>query len=142
MYIYQDLNDVVHMRTISGKELHAFKPGFPSYGEVMTPDLTTYIGSTIDWKIFMIKGANRYVLDKDFDRMSAISAGKIVDFTLRGNNSLLISGCTTSYGPTLWNLKTRKKIFVYKGNVYHTYADLSPNKKYIISGDVNAKVMW
>jgi len=43
IFIYQsNRNDRVIIETVEGKRLKTFSPGFPSYGELMTPDLREY----------------------------------------------------------------------------------------------------
>ena len=50
-FIWQDLNNIVHVDNINGKELFHFK-NFPTYGQVMAPDLKTYFAAKANLDLY------------------------------------------------------------------------------------------
>jgi len=51
-FMWQDLNNVVHIENIFGKKVKNFKLSYPTYGEVMSSNLKNYIASDQRWDLY------------------------------------------------------------------------------------------
>ncbi len=55
-FIYQnDKTNIVYVKNIEGKTIKIIKPGFPTYGEVLTSDLQSYYAVDVKDQIYSIK---------------------------------------------------------------------------------------
>ncbi len=172
-FVWQDLNNIVHVDDTSGHEKMHFKH-FPVYGEIMGKDLKTYFAVTKDYDIYKGYGASQKKIKDGFGKGTFLSAGKLLNLTLSNNNTLLLTSgviFNTDYneipiskgtdwyhagiikttdgnyslldGVVLWNAKTGKPIKKLRGNIFQTYATMSPDDRYIVAGDVDSNVfVW
>ena len=167
-FVWQDLNNIVHVDDTSGHEKMHFKH-FPVYGEIMGKDLKTYFAVTKDYDIYKGYGASQKKIKDGFGKGTFLSAGKLLNLTLSNNNTLLLTSgviFNTDYneipiskgtdwyhagiikttdgnyslldGLVLWNAVTGKPLKKLTGNVFKTVASISPDNRYIISGDEDA----
>jgi WD40 repeat protein len=164
-------NNIVYIANTHGDIATRIHPPFASYGQVITPDLMTYVASDIDWTIYKITHFTKpqiSLLRKD--HAGFLGIGILSNLTLSNDNSyLLSSGNGTDYdkmplytgpkqlkqnyhghshlslveGNVLWNLNTGQPIRKFPGNTSKTYATLSPDEKYIVGGEENQRVfVW
>ncbi len=144
-----DLNNEVIIENVSGKIIKKFNPGFPTYGQLISKDLKTYIASDEDWNVFMIRGDHKKQIMKDDGGF--FGGGKLLNFSISPNEKyLLTSGLGITNlpadpirqgvlqnldGVTLWNYQTGDALKQYFGNMSKTFATLSPDGKYVVAGD-------
>ena len=170
--MWQDLNDFVHVQDVNSKEILSFH-NFPTYGQVMTSDLKHYFASDINWGIYEGYGVNQKYIKEGFDGDGFVAAGKLLNLTLsdddkflltsgyagnQGDDLLLIKGMTARDvnpeifptanfsivgGIVLWNTVNNQPLHKFPGNIFKTIATISPDGKYIVSGDEDGNVfVW
>lgn len=162
-FIWQDVTtSTVHIENINSKKIKKFNPGFKSYGHSISKNLKSYVASDKNWNLFNVIGDKKKQFKKGFNDFYN---GKIFNLSTF-KNILLTSGICDdpldnqpiSAGATardvnpnirkhvnrslmncivLWNYKTGKALFKLNGNSIKTHATLSPDGKYVASGDEN-----
>ena len=164
-FIWQDIkNNTLHQQDINGLNKISTDIPYASYGHIKTKD--NYILSTDKWQLHQFKN-NQDKLIKD-GKSGFSSNGEILSMSIDDNEQyLLTAGECTFKGETLplssglmakdynknipeflnnsllrgvvlWNLKTGKPLRKFTGNIYKTHATISPDGKYIVSGDENS----
>ncbi len=151
-FMWQDLNNIVHVQNVSGKTIKKFE-NFPVYGHVMFKDPNNYFASKDNWNLYQFYGNKQRIISHQF--MSFYGSGKLKNLTLSTDGSILLTagdagdkygdisldqrnGKINLDGVVLWNAKTGKPLKKLTGNVFKTVASISPDNRYIISGDENA----
>lgn len=153
-FIWQnDKNNTVYIESVTGKQIRHFSLDVPSYGEVMTSNLKTYICSDENFNLIFEEPHKTEI--KQFNGTGFQGAGKVMNLDISSDNSkLLISGLNTredlntaqtpktmkqTHYPleslTLWNINSKNVIQGYPGNVFKTFATISPNGNNIVAGD-------
>ena len=146
-----DKTSIVHVDTADGKELMKFK-SVPTYGQVMTSNLKTYITNDENWNIYKGIGKDKRIIYKSVDG-GFVGAGKLLNMTLNESEKFLVSSgyCDVRYDNvplsnkkhgyqgltcvTLWNLRSGRALRKFWHNSAKTYATISPHGKYVIAGD-------
>ena len=158
MWQNDDTNEV-NIANINGQIIKSFNPGFPTYGQIITSDLQYYLASDEDWNIFRYSKNQLKQIKKD--KAGFFGFGKLLNLTLSNNDKiLLISGfgencahgtiCPSIKpdsksamhpyvldGIVTWDVATGMPLRKFPGNASKTFATLSPDGKYVISGDEN-----
>ncbi|WP_197038334.1 WD40 repeat domain-containing protein [Billgrantia saliphila] len=156
-FLWQDLDDVVRVQRIDGEVIEAFEH-FPTYGHVMSSDMQDYLSANETWNIYHGHGdALRPVL-RDSRSPSFTGTGQVLNLSIGGR--YFVSGgsgspggeledsppvreekafrFSSSYGGvTLWSLDTLAPVAKLPGNSSKTYATISPDGQWVISGDEN-----
>jgi WD40 repeat protein len=165
VFLWQGLNNIVHLTNIDGKDVKKW-PHFPTYGHVISSDLSKYYSADTDWNIYVGIGDKMHPVKKDGNSPSFLGSGKLINLQLSNDDSALLS-CGIGYefdgkyavdyrpavidgsnysklaGVVLWNTKTQKPTSKIVGNVVKTYATFSPDGRYVVSGDENGIVnVW
>ncbi len=157
-----DTNNEVIIKNTNGRVIQKFNPGFPTYGQIMTAKLKTYIASDEKWNIYKISfdeksGMTKTILKKGLFAPGFIGAGKLMNLMfspdekyvlssgLADNDDPLSKGTSTAEnkhwsrslmaGVVLWNLQANLPFNKYIGTVNKTFSTLSPDGKYIVGGD-------
>jgi len=169
-FIWQnDKTNTVYVENVKGEILKSFNPGFPTYGEVMTSDLKNYFASDVKWNVYKITDNSKQIIKQGFDGF--LGTGKLLNLSLSNlNNFLVTSGYAGNEGDdlplskgytardinpqippkanfsllngvALWRVQSGKPLYKLQGNVAKTYATISPDGKYVVSGDENVKVL-
>ncbi len=161
IFLWQDLDDVVHVQHVGGEVLERFKH-FPTYGHAMASDLETYLASDEDWGLYLGDGAAMQPLKDDGDSPSFAGIGKLLNLAVDGERGIALSagrgldgrdGTPISASPprvdgqlssryagvVLWDLDTREPLHKLPGNASKTHATLSPDGQYVIAVDENEK---
>ena len=156
-FIYQDLNDVVHIKNVKGEELKSFH-NFPTYGEVMTSDLKHYFAMDDDWNLYKGIGDKQKTLKTGY--LSFWGEGKLDNLVLSDNEQYLLTvgAGGSSYGkraldepkghfnldgPVLWQVKTGQPIQKFPGLQVKSFATISPDNQYVIGGDESSSAfLW
>ncbi|MDX5432755.1 MAG: WD40 domain-containing protein [Halomonas sp.] len=156
-FLWQDLDDVVRVQRVDGEVIEAFEH-FPTYGHVISSDMQDYLSANETWNIYHGHGdALRPVL-RDSRSPSFTGTGQVLNLSIGGR--YFVSGgsgspggeledsppvreeeefrFSSSYGGvTLWSLDTLAPVAKLPGNSSKTYATISPNGQWVISGDEN-----
>ena len=158
-----DADNQVIVENIDGKIIKKFNPGFPTYGQVITTDLKSYVAGDEDWQLFLM---NKNKIRKiKLDKGGFLGGQKLQNITLSPNEKYfitsglgsgkeyekrhpLVTGFDSLSGNfdhtqkislheevILWSLATGLPVRNYLGNVNKTFATLSPDGKYIVAGD-------
>ncbi|KPP99739.1 MAG: hypothetical protein HLUCCO03_15545 [Marinobacter sp. HL-58] len=155
-FVWQDLTDQVTVQTIDGERLLRF-PHFATYGHTISEDLNTYLSTDENWNVFKGSGANLKPILQDGISPSFEGSGKLLNLSMaREGNFFVTSGFGDDIAPiedyppvdqerrfsrysgvTFWNAETGKPIAKFQGNTAKTHAVISPDGKWIISGDEN-----
>lgn len=165
VYIWQDLDNTVHVEHVDGKALTEFDH-FPAYGHVMGPELETYIASNEDWELYAGYGGNQEPVKTDSDAPSFHGKGKLLNLELDPqNNRFLSAGSGNGVGddvpiedspPTdadvmfshysgviLWDSETLRPLRKFSGPASKTHATLSPDGDHVVAVDENGKgFLW
>ncbi len=168
-FMWQDINNVVHVQNIDGKTLLQFQNHFPVYGQVMSSNLKNYFASDQQWNLYQGIGANQKKIKSAYDINGLLSSGKLLNLVISNNNHFLVTSgdaeraydlvplakaintkmaAAQKYnvgtidaslldGVVIWNINTGKPLFKLPGNEVKTYATISPDNNYVISGDEN-----
>ncbi|PAV27104.1 hypothetical protein CF392_02750 [Tamilnaduibacter salinus] len=154
VFLWQDLNNVVHVEGVEGEELRSFQH-FPTYGHLMTEDLQTYLSVDEEWNVYAGHGSSLEPILKDGVSPSFTGSHKLLNISVaKAQNVFLTAGYGSDTGTieeyppisperrfsryggvTLWSLQEKKPIARLKGNSSKTHAILSPNGKWVVSGD-------
>ncbi|MDQ7727372.1 WD40 repeat domain-containing protein [Halomonas sp. SpR8] len=156
-FLWQDQNDVVYVQRVDGEVVEEFEH-FPTYGHVMSADRQHYLSSNQTWNIYHGYGdALRPVL-LDSQSPSFTGTGQVLNLSMGGG--FFVSGgsgspggeledsppvreedefrFSSSYGGvTLWDIDTLEPVAKLLGNSSKTYATISPDGQWVVSGDEN-----
>jgi len=133
-FMYQnDKSNEVIIENIKGKIIKRLNPGFPTYGEVITSDLQNYFASDDNYNIYR---DNNNQIKKIYMawRESFEGFGKLFNLNLSFDNQCLIGSGFDFI--RVWCLPELKMNELHKNNA-QTVAVISPDDKYVISGDAN-----
>jgi hypothetical protein len=156
-FLWQDQNDVVYVQRVDGEVLEEFEH-FPTYGHVMSTDRQDYLSSNQTWNIYHGHGATLTPVLFDSQSPSFTGTGKVLNLSIGGG--FFVSGgsgspggeledsppvreeedfrFSSSYGGvTLWDLDTLAPVAKLPGNSSKTYATISPDGQWVVSGDEN-----
>lgn len=152
-YMWQhDVNNEVIIKNIEGKTIKKFNPRFPTYGQIITNDLKKYFATNDEWDVYFWNGKIIKKINDGY--LSFLGEGKIINWSLSKNEDYALSSGSSGYkfsqikinqpkgrinlnGVVLWSTKTGQPIRKFPGNQVYTYATISPDGKYIVSGDSN-----
>jgi len=96
-FMWQDLNNVVHIDNINGQQIKYFKMP-ATYGQIITPDLKTYFATDQDWNIYKRTNGKVTVIKESYQVGGFLGAGKLMNLSLSPNNQyLLTSGLADGY---------------------------------------------
>ena len=162
-YIWQGLNNVVHIESVAGVGNKTFLLDFPTYGHLISNDLTTYYAANDAWGIVKRTNDGEKTIVHKGDEGSFMGHGKLLNMQISdGSPGVLLSsgyvydweisdGLTErekyhrerlSYeGVTLWDTHTLQPYAKLPGNAAKTYATFSPDGKYVVSGSENGNVL-
>lgn len=156
-FLWQDQNDVVYVQRVDGEVIEEFEH-FPTYGHVMSADRQHYLSSNQTWNIYHGYGDELQPVLLDSQSPSFTGTGQVLNLAMGGE--FFVSGgsgspggeledsppvrdeddfrFTSSYGGvTLWNLDTLAPVAKLPGNSSKTYATISPDGQWVVSGDEN-----
>jgi hypothetical protein len=155
-FLWQDLNDVVHVQSVEGERLLSF-PHLPTYGHVISADFEHYFSSDAEWGLYYGHGVQMQELRAPGGGSFA-GLGKLLNLTLsQDDRHLLMSGdgspryderttlaqeeAKNNYqrmrGVVLWDVATLEPLHKLPGNASKTHATLSPDGKHAVSGCEN-----
>jgi len=157
-FLWQDLSRTVHVRSVDGEIIREFQTDHDTYGHLISSDLETYISTDDGWAIHVRKGDPKTTI-KAHNPGNFRGFGKPFNLSFAEENGLLVSAGdgAPSYGDseyfsfkrqekinyrqldgvTLWSLDTLEPIAKLPGNVSKTHATISPDGKWVVSGDEN-----
>ena len=156
-FIWQDLNDIVHVQNVEGTQLKHFH-NFPTYGQVMTSDLKHYFAMDDDWNLYKGIGNKQKTLKTGY--LSFWGEGKLDNLVLSDNEHYLLTtgapgakldkrklnqpkGHYNLDGVVLWQVKTGQPIQKFPGLSSLVNGTLAPDSKHIIAGQVGGKgLVW
>ena len=153
-YLWQDLKTKqVHITDVTtSKDIQLLHLKFLVYGQVMSSNLKYYAASDVNWNILASSGDYLKLLIKHQNDVPGFEgANKLLNFVITNDGELLSSGfsatdpnsLTDSTGIYLYDLNTMKVIHQFYGNMVQTFATISPDGKYVVSGDMNAwQYIW
>ena len=154
-FMWQGLNNIVHVETINGKQLLKFK-NFTTYGEVMTSDLKHYFSSNDNWNLYSGYGGTQHLIFSDGEQGGFSGAQKLFNLTLSNDNQILLSsgiGSDADFlkkvlkemkergylyeadGINLWQVDSSKLLYAFSSQVGKAFATISPDGQYIVGGD-------
>jgi hypothetical protein len=156
-FLWQDLDDVVRVQRVDGEVIEAFEH-FPTYGHVMSSDMQDYLSANETWNIYHGHGEALRPVLRDSRSPSFTGTGQVLNLSIGGR--YFVSGgsgspggelensppvrveeeyrFSSSYGGvTLWSLDTLAPVAKLPGNSSKTYATISPDSQWVVSGDEN-----
>lgn len=156
-FLWQDQDDVVYVQRINGEVVEEFQH-FPTYGHVMSADREHYLSSNQTWNIYHGHGDASQPVLLDSQRPSFTGTGQVLNLSMGGG--FFVSGgsgspggkledsppvreendfrFSSSYGGvTLWDMDTLEPVAKLPGNSSKTYATISPDGQWVVSGDEN-----
>ncbi|GGE51690.1 hypothetical protein GCM10011533_00010 [Streptosporangium jomthongense] len=160
VFLWQDLDNVVTGQTTNGVTQTAFELDKPTYGHLMTQDLSTYYYSDIGWGIFRrLKDGSTETI-KATDGRAFLGYRKLFNLSMDDSERWIVSAGSGEpkgfeppyyrsiqevldqgedfqhmYGVALWNLETRQPAAKLDGNSSKTHATISPDGQWIVSAD-------
>lgn len=156
-FLWQDQDDVVHVQRVNGEVVEEFEH-FPTYGHVMSADREHYLSSNQTWNIYHGHGDALQPVLLDSKSPSFTGTGQVLNLSMGGD--FFVSGgsgspggeledsppvrdeddfrFSSSYGGvTLWGIDTLEPVAKLPGNSSKTYATISPDGQWVVSGDEN-----
>ncbi|MGO2241327.1 MAG: WD40 repeat domain-containing protein [Halomonas sp.] len=156
-FLWQDQDDVVYVQRVDGEVLEEFEH-FPTYGHVMSDDRQHYLSSNKTWNIYHGHGDALQPVLLDSQSPSFTGTGQVLNLSMGGD--FFASGgsgspggeledsppvreedeyrFSSSYGGvTLWDIDTLEPVAKLPGNSSKTYATISPDGQWVVSGDEN-----
>jgi hypothetical protein len=94
-FMWQDLDNIVHIRSVDGKKIKSFQLSYPTYGQVMTSDLKHYIASDQAWNLFSGYGKDQVQIKKAYELNGFLGDGKLLNITLSNNDNYFVTSGVT-----------------------------------------------
>ena len=166
-FMWQDLKDIVHIQNINGKELLSFHgfPSYGEvmtsdlkYYIASDKDWNLYVKNRNKLKLIKpafqgvgffgegkllnltLSNNNKYLLTSgsggDSDKLP-ISAGASANQAKAKGYQASIRNFSLFEGIVTWDISTGQPLMKFPGTVFKAFATLSPDGKYIVSGDEN-----
>lgn len=153
MFIYQEnISNNVYVRNIQGKLIKKIKLSFPSYGEILSTDLSTLIASDVDDQLFVYKNGNQ-IKQLNYMHCNAldpapppgafsicagfIGDGKMINLNLSSDDKYLTA--TDDSDLLIFDLNKLLLNHQINENSGTTYGTISPDNKKIVSGDISGR---
>lgn len=150
-FMYQsNRNNTVYVMNVAGETLKTIKPGFPTYGQILSRDLSNYFAVNVHNDVFNIRdGVKRQLLysycgpnyqttpppkGMPYTCFDFPGIGKLFNLTLSTNENFFVTSGDDEY--YLWNARRASLIEDTVKDDGQTFATISPDDKYIISGDL------
>ncbi|PAV24491.1 hypothetical protein CF392_15990, partial [Tamilnaduibacter salinus] len=160
-FIWQDLDNVVHVESVDGKQLRSFEH-FPTYGHAMTGDLGTYLSVDDKWNVYAGYGDERKQVLSDGISPSFVGTGKLLNLSLSTEKERFLTagsgsdkGRIADYPPiseerrfsryggvNLWGLSAFEPKARMSGFAAKTHATLSPDGEWVVGGDENGNLLY
>lgn len=157
-----DRNFNIHIRSVDGKTNLQFNSTKKMFN-LMTSDLKHYYSSDCGYHIYSGLGITPHIIKNErLKDLFCLAIDKMMNLSLSEDNHYLLSAGystendkfpilaeanmlhgSTLDGVVLWDTKTDKPIMKYPATSMGTFAAISPDNKYIVSGDIlNANFFW
>ncbi len=152
-FMYQnDATNEVVIEDVNGNIIKTFNPGFPTYGEVMTSDLTTWFASDVNYQIYKMtmqqtKPEQMFAFFCPPDHPneaipkgamtgcgSVQTYGQLFNLTLTPDDKALVGA--EFGGAIIWSTNTGKILHVISGNDAQTVAAINPDGAYVVTADI------
>lgn len=143
-------NNKVTVMSVDGKTLKTIEPGFPTYGQILTADLSNYFAVNVHNEVFNVRnGVSHQLLysycgpnyrttpppkGMPYTCFDFEGIGKLFNFTLSNNEKFFVNSGDDGY--YLWDAVNASLIKNMVQNNGQTYATISPDDQTIISGDL------
>ncbi|UQG64826.1 WD40 repeat domain-containing protein [Marinobacter sp. M2C] len=162
IFLWQDLDNTVTAQSVNGEVKTAFELNKPTYGHLMTHDLSTYYYSGIGWGIFRRTEDGSTETLKATDRRAFLGYHKLFNLSMDESEQWIVSAGSGEpkgfeppyyrslqevldqgadyqhlYSVALWNLETGQPTAKLDGNSSKTHATISPDGQWVISADEN-----
>jgi len=159
-FLWQDLDNTVTAQAVDGKVKIAFELDKPTYGHLMTQDLSTYYYSDIGWGIFRRSEDGSTETIKAKDGRAFLGYHKLFNLSIDESEQWLVSAGSGEpkkfdppyyrslqevldqgpdyehlYSIALWNTGTGQPIAKLDGNSSKTHATISPDGQWVVSND-------
>ncbi|SEO88023.1 WD40 repeat domain-containing protein [Aquisalimonas asiatica] len=162
-FLWQDLNDIVHVQAVDGEVLNRFEH-VPVYGHAMASDLQAYFSSDAEFRIYRGWGKNQQLVKIDDDRPAFL--GTLQNIILHEpTGTLLTAGHGSSWdsypidrfhprkreghdgaaydGVVLWDMETRDPLHKMAGLSSRVHGDISPDGRYVVAaGETGTTRVW
>jgi len=155
-FLWQDLEGQVRVQSPNGEVLRSFTY-VPVYGHLMSADLERYVASNDGWSIDVTTPEGQSKPLKPTDEDAFMGFGKVLNLSISDDGKWLVSAgygysFDTKYdledererdryeyinGVALWSLDTLEPIAKLPGNKAKTHAAISPDGRWVVSGDEN-----
>ena len=134
-FLWQSQNKIVHIENVNGQVIKEFKLPFYIYGIGMPKNSEYFmVGDIGDGQYYCHLTQCTMVSKPESNDPSIFLADQPHVYSIDNIDNRYILG-SNLWGVYLWNLKTGKIVHHYIQNVAKTFATLSPNGKYVVSGD-------
>ncbi|MFV8834926.1 hypothetical protein ACNSTU_08155 [Aquisalimonas sp. APHAB1-3] len=154
-FLWQDLDDVVHVQTVDGEVLESFEH-FPTYGHVMGSDLKTYFSSDARFHIYKGWGDQKEPVKTDSEGGQFL--GTLLNLALHEDAGILLSVAEGADwdkralgeygplddrrisrfdGPVVWDLETTRPLNKLPGLYGKAHGDISPDGQYVVAAGEN-----
>lgn len=162
VFLWQDLNDVVHVQTVDGEVLDRFEH-VPVYGHAMASDMETYIASDSGLQIYTGWGKNKEPVS--YHGEGSAFLGTLLNLSLDEENGILFSTghgsdwdtapidsyapvddqrlASVYFGPVIWDLQTGEPLHKMAGLSSRVHGDISPDGRYVVAvGETGNARVW
>jgi len=162
VFLWQDLGNVVTAQTTNGMPQTTFELDKPTYGHLMTQDLSTYYYSDIGWSIFRRSKDGSTETIKATDGRAFLGYHKLFNLSMDESEQWLVSagsGESKAFEPpyyrsiqevldqgekyqrmngvALWSLETGQPVAKLNGTSSKTHATISPDGQWVVSAGEN-----
>ena len=159
-FLWQDLDNTVTAQSVNGEVQTVFELDKPTYGHLMTQDLSTYYYSGMGWGIFRRMKDGLTETLKATDRRAFLGYHKLFNLSMDESEQWLVSAGSGEpkrfvppyyrslqevldqdadyqhlYSVALWNLETGQPTAKLDGNSSKTHATISPDGQWVVSSD-------
>ena len=167
IFLWQNLDNVVTAQSVTDEIHTAFELDKPTYGHLMTQDLSTYYYSDIGWSIFRRSEDGSTETIKATDGRAFLGYHKLFNLSMAESERWLVSAGSGEpkgfeppyyrslqevlnqgadyqrlYSVALWDLETGQPAVKLDGNSSKTHAVISPDGQWVISADENGKSFY
>lgn len=167
VFLWQNLENKVIAQSVEGDVEESFQLPEPTYGHLITSDLSTYYFSDIGWGIHRRTAEGKLETLKGTDRKAFLGYHKLLNLTMDDAEKQLVSSGSGEpkgfeppyyrsledvleqgsnyqrlYSLALWDLESGEPAAKLNGNSSKTHATISPNGQWVVSGDENGNGLY
>jgi WD40 repeat protein len=145
-----DMSNTVYIQNVNGQNIKSLSLSFPTYGHIISTDLKQYFAANKNWDIYYISPETTEdpfkqtkLLIEHYNATGFGNLGQMLHFSISNQRLLAAGNAGYNEGILVWDIQSKKVVLSLPKSFAQTRATFSPDKKYIVSGDVYTNIfVW